>query len=184
MSKSAVDRINQSAKEKAATWIDYLKNAPASVVKAHLCPVFTRASLRPNRISKENVQCWNDSLQIVAFHDPEAEYQPAKIEPSQRVRAKKECRNPDCRNGAAVDINNLALPANSISKAVRFLPATTTKNNTLCAGCEAITSTKPAQVIEIPVTITRDSLDAMLASSFLLGKNGLQNCNNMEIANA
>ena len=78
MSKSAVDRINQSAKEKAATWIDYLKNAPASVVKAHLCPVFTRASLRPNRISKENVQCWNDSLQIVAFHDPEAEYQPAK----------------------------------------------------------------------------------------------------------
>jgi DNA-binding Xre family transcriptional regulator len=188
MSKSAVDRINQSAKEKAATWIDYLMKAPASVAKAHFCPVFTRASLRPNRISKENVQCWNDALQIVAFHDPASEYQ-APVKPTVRVRAKKECRNPDCRNGIAVDKNNLALPANSVSKAVRFLPATTTKNNTLCAGCKAITLATPAKVIEIPVattlvTITPEPIDAMLASAFYLGENGLQNCNNMEIAYA
>jgi hypothetical protein len=182
MSKSAVDRINQSAKEKAATWIEYLKTAPASVVKAHrcLCPVFTRASLRPNRISKENLESWNDSLQIVAFHDPAAEWRAAEVcrGMSSPVRAKKECRNPDCRNGIRVDRNtNLAVPTNSESKNVRFLPATTTKNNTLCAGCEAITSTKPARVIEIPiattvVTITPEPIDALLASIFLWAKTG------------
>jgi hypothetical protein len=134
-----------------------------------------------------NRPAWAD--RIVPQGTCPAEYRPT-VKPTERVRSKNECVNPNCRHGLAVGKDNFVLPAHRKNEAVRFLPATTSKNNTFCAGCEAITSAKPARVIEIPiattlVTITPEPLDAMLASSFYLGENGLKNCNNnMEIAYA
>jgi len=107
------------------------------------------------------------------------ENRPTVKRASERVRGKNECINPDCQNGFAVGEDNMILPSNHRGKVKKFFPARTKTNNTLCTGCEVITSTKPARVIEMPVaatlvTITREPLDAMLASSFF----GAEPCGN------
>jgi DNA-directed RNA polymerase specialized sigma24 family protein len=133
-SRSHVGRIAVSAKAKAEQWIEWLRQCSYDEARQHISYwVAKKACLRPDRIAKHNVEGWNDSL-IVPFHDPASEWHP-RITKQPYVRTKIDCYNAACKHGLAIGADNLALPAARRHEAVRFLPARTTRANTLCAGC-------------------------------------------------
>jgi DNA-directed RNA polymerase specialized sigma24 family protein len=144
ISKSSVERFIQTAKEKAARWVNELKTQSAEKTRANLRPVFyMRPNLWPDGISRENLEAWNPQKNrppVVFEYDPASNWHPA-VKSSQHIPANRECINLACTNGLAVGHNNLVLPASRKSEAVRFLPALTAEKNTMCEGCKKVIST-------------------------------------------
>lgn len=143
-SKSAVHRILAQAKDKAAEWIESLKHGSRAKTVAYRCPVFAqRSSLRPDRISKENLEAWNHLPVSVIFYngeyapnDPDVNWRESLTTKTSFVRASLECINPACQNGFAVGQYNLILPYDRRDEAKRFLPARTEQKNRMCEGCK------------------------------------------------
>ena len=139
ISKSSVDRLAQTAKQKAERWVNELKTQSAEKTSANLRPVFyMRPNLWPDGISKENLEAWNPQKNrppIISEYDPVSEWCPP-VRKSQHVRANRECINPACTNGLAIGPNNFTLPAFRKDEAVRFLPAITEHKNAMCEGCK------------------------------------------------
>ena len=146
VSDSTISRQYTHAKQRAAKWVQWLSKRTVKQVRANIHPTFSRRPCqRPDGISRDNIERWNDGLHVGEFRDPACEWRP-RISNQPRIRAKRECYNAACQNGLAIGPDNLVLPAARRHEAVRFLPAYTGKDNRLCAGCKAL------DVIQFPLS--------------------------------
>jgi DNA-directed RNA polymerase specialized sigma24 family protein len=191
VSKSTVGRTVQAAFAKAQAWIEELKHANPEKTSAHKTPcpspaVFgTRASLRPNNISRENLAAFAPNFNVVPFHDESSEWRP-KITGTHFTRAKWHCVNDACQNGIAVGPDNLALPKDLRHEAVRFLPSINArpdaalgwvgggKGDKLCPTCKK--QAEKVNALELP--------DAKMASVYFCGEKLAGNINSEEYAYA
>ena len=152
----------EEGKAKIKAWVEELRAAPAARSKAHRAPCFaTRASLRPNKISQENLEAFAPRFAVVPFHDESREWRP-KITQTPFNRSTWHCINAACQDGIAVGADNMALSTGKRDEAVRFIPAVNAqrggslgwKNGTedvLCATCQQQADKFNTPEPEVPV---------------------------------